>query len=44
MLRSSRFFAVADAYIEWRDISDDEVKNLLAKYNYARRLDNSYIR
>jgi len=37
-VRSSRVFAVADAYIEWRDISDDEVKNLLAEYNYARKL------
>jgi len=37
-VRSSRVFAVADAYIEWRDISDDEVKNLLAEYNCARRL------
>jgi len=37
-VRSSRVFAVADAYIEWRDISDDEVKNLLAEYNHVRRL------
>ena len=37
-VRSSRIFAVADAYIEWRDISDGEVKNLLAEYNYVRRL------
>jgi predicted phosphoribosyltransferase len=37
-VRSSRVFAVADAYIEWRDISHDEVKNLLAEYNYARKL------
>lgn len=37
-IRSSRIFAVADAYIEWRDISDDEVRNLLAEYNYAGRL------
>jgi len=37
-VRSGRVFAVADAYIEWRDISHDEVKNLLAEYNYARKL------
>jgi len=37
-VRSSRIFAVADAHIEWRNISDGEDKSLLAEYNYVGRL------
>ncbi|MEM2732918.1 MAG: phosphoribosyltransferase family protein [Nitrososphaerota archaeon] len=37
-IRSSLIFAVADAYIEWRDISEREVKKLLEEYReHVRR-------
>ncbi len=36
-IRSSTIFAVADAYVEWRDISNDEVRRLLLEYDSMRR-------
>ncbi|MEM2731409.1 MAG: phosphoribosyltransferase family protein [Nitrososphaerota archaeon] len=36
-VRSSRIFAVADAYVEWRDITSTEVRKLLEEYRLSRR-------
>ena len=33
-VRSSRFFAVADAYKKWHDLSDEDVLKLLNKYKF----------
>ncbi|MEM2015992.1 MAG: phosphoribosyltransferase family protein [Nitrososphaerota archaeon] len=35
-VRSSRIFAVADAYVEWRDITSTEVRKLLEEYRLSR--------
>lgn len=35
-IRSSRIFAVADAYQEWRDLTDEEVKQILIKHGFFK--------
>ena len=36
-IRSSPFFAVADAYREWRDLTDEEVVEILEKISEGSR-------
>jgi putative phosphoribosyl transferase len=45
-IRDSRWFAVADAYVNWRDLSEAEVLSLLEKYEKnpeSDKIDNVFI-